>query len=119
LDLRIATESEPHALSVRAYLEQVANVTRTHADDLADELERWASVTADARRNQSAAEELYLERYGGTHEELRVRLEGFRQVTGVLPQRFLELRDKPGASVFELVIAPVPDRPSPASPLAE
>ena len=117
MDLRAASKSEPDALKVREYLEQVADLTRTHADDLAAEIERWRAVE-EAPAHGGSEEELYLERHGGSIEELRVRLEGFRQVTGVLPRRFLELRREAGVpDVLELRIAPVPDAPSPSSPL--
>lgn len=116
MDIQAVNEGEANALTIRAYLEQVADLTRTHADDLASEIERWAAVSADPRRGEMADEKLYIDRYGGSTEEVRVRLEAFRQVTGVLPERFLELSE-PGIGLFETWIASVSDRPSPPSPL--
>lgn len=106
MDLRIATEDEPDAVSFRTYLTVAANATGTHDDDLVAEVERWDEIRRDAAEGQSE-EELYLARHGGTLEEMKARLEGFRQVTGVLPQRFAELHSQAGGDLFDLTVAPV------------
>ena len=71
VDLRIATEDEPEAVSVRTYLTVAANATGTHDDDLLAEVERWVAIRRDATEGEQSEEELYLARHGGTLEEMK------------------------------------------------
>ena len=119
MNLRAASKGEAGASTVRDYLLQAADATGTHGDDLLAELGRWAVLDQDREHATSSQEERYLEAYGGTLEELRARLEGFRQVTGVLPERFLELQREQQKDVFEVLIVAVPDQPSPQSPIGD
>ena len=112
MDLRNARPGEAEAVSVRDYLTVAANATGTHEDALVTELERWAEIKEDARQGELSDEVIYLERFDGSLEELRVRLEGFRQVTGVSPERILELHDQSEAGLLDFLVVPEPDESS-------
>jgi len=126
VNLRLASEGDADAVSVRAYLRRAADATGSDGETLVAELERWVELADGSRSDELPQEEHYLNEQEGDDEALRARLEGFRQATGVLPAQFLELREEAlrltgsgEVALLDLMIAPALDEPSPPSPILE
>jgi hypothetical protein len=108
LKLRLAKNHEAGAVSLGDYIHWAAEVTKTDAAQLVEELRRWFCLRRQAGDGPLLGRR-YVREFGGTTAAMRARSEGFQRVVGVSPEQLIDLLDEAEASehLFDVMVLPL------------